>query len=141
MFVFLQERYEIEDCYKTYMQEYTSASNVNYDLPSKFLIEFTLWANSVGGYGGSAFLRFNNSSGAYVGKGSSQSRNITINTTVLNQLPVSEYKTFYLSFENGVATLTDGTDSITSSLTLTKLYQINSGGVNGKIKNVKIKAL
>ena len=139
--ILLQERYEIEDCYKTYMQEYTSASNVNYDLPSKFLIEFTLWSNSVGGYGGSAFLRFNNSSGAYVGKGSSNNRNITINTTVLNQLPVSEYKTFYLSFEDGVATLTDGTDSITSSLTLTKLYQINSGGSNGKIKNVKIKAL
>ena len=123
------------------MQTYTSPSTVNYDLPSKFLIEFTLWCESIGGNTGSPYLRFNTSNGAYVGKGSSSSLNVGILTTVLNQLPVLTDKTFYLSYEDGVATLTDGTDSISSSLTLTKLYSINSGGSNGKIKNVKIKAL
>ena len=140
------ETFVIQDCIKYYGTSYSQSSIVNLDLPSEYKIEFTLFSNSSvqtsGGRSNVCFLRFDSSSGGYVGKGSSISRNTGISATFLpNSVPVSVDTEYTFSKENGVVYLSDGTDTINlTSSAFTKLYEIR-GSTDGQIKNVKVKPL
>lgn len=93
--------------------------------------------------GNIAFIRFDTSSGAYVGKGSTSNRNISMNTVALpNTIPVSVDTTYSFSKNNGALALSDGTDTVTSSTvsSYTKIYSLN-GSSNGKLKTIKVKPL
>lgn len=138
----LQETFVIEDCIKTYLQTYTSQTGdiVNYNLPNEFKIEFILNSNNSSSTN-SAFLRFNNSSGNFIGKGSSSNRNIYLQDVILNTIPVSADVEYTITYENGITTLSDGTDTVSKTgLSLTSLYAI-VGSSNCQLKNIKIKPL
>lgn len=134
--------YSIQDYYKSYLTSYFSQSVVNLDLPTDYEIEFTLFSNNSTINGNTGYMRFDSSSDGYVGKGSSNSRNIGIVSTFLpNPIPVSKDTTYIFKKENNVLSLTDGTDTITeSNSNYTKLYSIN-GSTGGQIKNIKITKL
>ena len=93
--------------------------------------------------GNTAYIRFDKSDGAYVGKGSTNNRNISVNTIALpNTIPVSVDTTYSFSKKNGALSLSDGTDTVTSSTSssYTKIYSLN-GSSNGKLKTIKVKPL
>lgn len=127
---------------KAYLQEFSSVQTVNYTLPSSFVIEFTINGGANQQYNNTAFLRFNNDSGTYCGKGASASQNINLASTLLNQIPVNTDVEYTLTYDgNGNGVLTDGTDSITvTGLNLTKLWKVDASS-KSHIKNVKIKPL
>ena len=124
------------------MQTYTSQTGdiVNYNLPNEFKLEFILNSNNSSSTN-SAFLRFNNSSGNFIGKGSSSNRNIYLQDVILNTIPVSTDVEYTITYDNGVTTLSDGTDTVNKTgLSLTSLYAI-IGSSNCQLKNIKIKPL
>lgn len=137
----------VEDCIKYYSDTYSSSSIVNFTLPTNYKIEFTIFSDSStstsSGSGNTAFIRFDTSSGAYVGKGATSNRNISMNTIALpNTIPVSVDTTYSFSKTNGTLALSDGTDTVTSSTvsSYTKIYSLN-GSSNGKLKTIKVKPL
>ena len=100
------------------------------------------YSASTGSTANGAFIRFNSSSGPYVGKGATNSRNITFNGVTLHQIPTSTDTEYTLSYDNGSCTLTSGADTITTSVSLTKLYSITAINTNhAHLKNIKIKPL
>ena len=147
-FMILQEIFVLEDCWKydTTVYQNTKATVLNWDLPSSFQMQFIFNSDGTtpsGSVENTCFFRFNNSNTIFVGKGSSSSRNIYLDgNTILNQMPVSTDVEYTLTYQNGTATLTDGTDTVTASLTLTKLYSVNANSSShAQVKNIKIKAL
>ena len=139
----LQETYSIEDCLK-YWETLSIQGDtiVNYSLPSNFEVDFTIYSTNPTTDPSVAFLRFNSSSGVWCGKGSSTSRAVySIGGTTFSQITnVNTDYNFTLTYENGVATVTDGTNTETSSQTLTKLYLFASKG-GSQLKNIKLKPL
>ena len=140
--MFSSETCAIEDCIRYDSTVYQTPNNyVQWSLPSSFKVEFTLWSNSDANYN-VCYIRFNNSSGLYCGKGSSTSRNVSIGTTTLGTLPTSTDTTYTLSYNGTTATLTDGTNTKSVSASLTSLYEVNANrNGNGVVKNIKIKPL
>lgn len=132
----------IEDCLQYYPNTYNSTVSTNYNLPTNYQIEFTIFSNNTTS-SNTALLRFDTTTGGYVGKSSSTSRQIGIGTTYLSStVPVSTDTTYRFEKENNTLYLTDGTNYITTSTTTyyTKLIYIK-GSTNGQIKNIKIKPL
>ena len=113
---------------------------MNYNLPSEFKIEFTIYSPNVAQNPSAAFLRFNNSSGGWVGKGSNYNGSIYFFGTIIGEITSNREYDYVLTYQNGVATLSDGTTTKTSSQTLSKLYQLTSWNY-GKLLIVKVKPL
>lgn len=117
----------------------------NWSLPSQFKLSYIINSDSWSGASGSsnfAFIRFNSSSGVWGGKGSSSNRGIQFNNVLLNQIPTSTDTEYTLSYDNGSCTFTDGTDTITTTVSLTKIYLIVAKENNhSHLKNIKIKPL
>jgi len=137
---FSSERYIVEDCIR-YWESVSGIVTINYSLPSEFQLDFTIRSTNILIDPSVAFFRFQSSSGTFIGKGSSNSANVQFFGSVFNQ--ITETNTDYnysMTYENGVATLTDGTTTQTSTKSLTKLYLLNSQG-DSQLKNLKIKPL
>ena len=136
----VSETYEVEDCIR-YWESVSGVVTINYSLPSEFQLDFTIYSTNILIDPSVAFFRFQSSSGIFIGKGSSNSANVQFFGSVFNQ--ITETNTDYnysMTYSNGVATLTDGTTTKTSTITLTKLYLLNSQG-DSQLKNLKIKPL
>lgn len=89
------------------------------------------------------YVRFDSSTGGYVGKGATTSRNITCSpiSKTLNQIPIDTDVEYILTKNNGVLTLTDGTDTVSGSTnTCTNLNHFK-GTNDCKIKDIRIKPL
>lgn len=130
----------IEDCIKYWDNLPNQDTVVNYTLPSSFKIEFTLYSTSVSQNPSASFIRFNNSSGGWIGKGSNYNGTISFFGTTFTTINSNIKYNYVLTYENGVATLTNGTTTKTSSQTLTKIYTLTSWNY-GKMLIVKIKPL
>ena len=132
--------YSLEDCIR-YWGSVSGIVTINYTLSSEFQLDFTIRSTNILIDPSVAFFRFQSSSGIFIGKGSSNSANVQFFGSVFNQ--ITETNTDYnysMTYKNGVATLTDGTTTQTSTRTLTKLYLLNSQG-DSQLKNLKIKPL
>jgi hypothetical protein len=139
----LEETVVIEDCIKAWMTTYSSGYSVNYSLPSSFQIEFTIKAGANMDESNIAFLRFNDSNGLFVGKGSSRNTNLNLggSASISNVLPVGSDAKCILTYENGSATLSYGEDSVTvNNLNITLLYKFECSA-NSTMKNIKVKTL
>ena len=138
--IYQSETYAIEDCIR-YWESVSGIVTINYSLPSEFQLDFTIYSTNILLDPSVAFFRFQSSTGIFIGKGSSTSANVQFFGTTFNQ--ITETNTDYnysMTYKNGVATLTDGTTTQTSTKTLTKLYLLNSQG-DSQLKNLKIKPL
>lgn len=138
----LLETYSIEDCLKYWETlSIQGDTSVNYSLPSNFELDFTIYSTKPTTDPSIAYLRFNSSRGIWCGKGDSTSRVVSFFENSFSQITNAntDYN-FTLTYENGVATLTDGTNTQTSSQTLTKLYLFSSKG-GSQLKNIKLKQL
>ena len=138
----VSETYSIEDCLKYWETlSIQGETSVNYSLPSNFELDFTIYSTKPTTDPSLAYFRFNSSSGIWCGKGGSTSRVVSFFGNSFSQITnVNTDYNFTLTYENGVATLTDGTNTQTSSQTLTKLYVFNSRG-GSQLKNIKLKPL
>lgn len=140
--MFFIETYAIEDCIRYDTTVYSSSVTTEWDLPTNFKVEFII--NSTNGPDPNfAYLRFNNSNTIYCGKSSSSRRNIVLfgESNILHSIPVLVDTKYVLTYENGVATLTSGTDSISvNQSNVESIYSV-TGSDNASIKNIKIKPL
>jgi len=136
------EIYEIEDCIRYNTTVYSSSVTTEWDLPTDFKVEFII--NSTSGPDPNfAYLRFNDSNTLYCGKSASRNRNVVLfdESNILHTIPVSVDTKYVLTYDDGVATLTSGTDSITiNQANVESIYSVN-GSDNASIKNIKIKPL
>ena len=143
MCILLIQTYEVQDCLRYNSSEYSSTSVLDWNVPSQFKMSFILNSNSATS-SNTAFFRFNSSSASlFLGKTGSGVRSMNLyngSDHVLHQIPASTDKEYTLLYDNGSATLTDGTDTISVSISITNIYQINCS-TNGKIKQIKIKPL
>jgi hypothetical protein len=121
---------------------YSSSVVTEWDLPTDFKVEFII--NSTNGPDPNfAYLRFNDSNTLYCGKSTSRYRNVVLfgESNILHSIPVSVDTKYVLTYENGVATLTSGTDSINiNQSNVSSIYSVN-GSDNATIKNIKLKPL
>ena len=138
--IFVSKTYSIEDCVKYWDTLPNADQDVQYSLPSRFKLEFTIFSPNLTQSPSVAFLRFNSSNGGFVGKGSNSSGTIYFFGTTFSTISANTDYEYSLSYENGSVTLTDGTTTKTSSQTLTSIYRISSWD-NAKLKNIKIKPL
>ena len=141
----LQETYEIEDCYKYDTTAHNTNATLNYNLPSEFELQFTIYSVSTVS-GNTCYLRFNNSNTIFIGKATSSNRKVYFNDGsdhyLGSTIPESTDYTLTLTYEDGVATLTDGVNTLPLSIaSLTSIYNVNIGRQDNYIKNIKIKAL
>lgn len=141
----LQETYEIEDCYKYDTTAHNTNATLNYSLPSEFELQFTIYSVSTVS-GNTCYLRFNNSNTIFIGKATSSNRKVYFNDGsdhyLGSTIPESTDYTLTLTYEDGVATLTDGVNTLPLSIaSLTSIYNVNIGRQDNYIKNIKIKAL
>ena len=138
--------YSIEDCIRYDPTDYVNAEPTkDWSLPSQFKLSFIINSDSWSGSSGSsnvALIRFNNSGGVWCGKGSSTSRNIYFNGSVLNQISANVDTEYTLTYNNGSCTFSSGTDTLTATVSLTKLYSISAqANSHAHLKNIKIKPL
>lgn len=142
---YIQETFVVEDCYRYDTTVHNTNTVLNYSLPPEFELQFTLHSVSTVS-GNTCYLRFNNSNTIFIGKATSSNRNVyfydgsdhLLGTTV----PESTDYTLTLTYENGVATLTDGVNTLSLSVaSLTSIYNVNVGRQDNYVKNIKIKAL
>jgi len=140
--IFVIETYSIEDCTRYDTTVYSSIVTTEWDLPTDFKVEFII--NSTNGPDPNfAYLRFNDSNTIYCGKSASRNRNIVLfgESNILHTIPVSVDTKYVLTYENGVATLTSGTDSISvNQSNVESIYSVE-GSDNASLKNIKIKPL
>ena len=118
----------------------------NWDLPSQFKLSFIIRSDSWSGSSGSsnvALIRFNSSSGVWCGKGASSNRNIYApNGVILSQISANTDVEYTLSYDNGNCSFTDGTSTVTTTASLTTIYQITAmENSHAHLKNIKIKPL
>ena len=145
LFVFLQERYEIEDCDRYDTTVHNTNTVLNYSLPSEFELQFTLYSTNAT-TGNTCYLRFNNSNTIFIGKATTSNRDVYFydgsNHLLGSTIPVSTEYVLILTYENGVATLTDGVNTLSLSISsLTSIYNVNVNRQDNYVKNMKIKAL
>ena len=90
------------------------------------------------------FMRFNTASNGYMGKGSSSNFNFTLYDGSTGQtvgtIPSGTDKEYTLTYQNGTASVTDGTSTKSASMTITKLYLLNFG-TQCPLKLLQIKPL
>lgn len=100
----------------------------------KLIINYTNRGGNLSG-----FIRFNN---GWFGKGASSNLNIALydgtNSVTLNQIPTNTDVEYTLTYQNGVMTITDGTD--TTQLTTTNINSITqiSAQNSVRISNIRI---
>ena len=141
------ETYTVEDCIRYDSTDYVNVDAVkNWDLPSQFKLSFKILSDSWSGSSGSmnvALIRFNSSTGVWCGKGSSSSRTIYApNGVTLTSIPANVETEYTLTYDNGNCSFTDGTSTVTTTASLTKLYMIAAQESNhAHLKNIKIKPL
>lgn len=140
----VSESYTIHDYYRYSSSTYSSSTTVNWSLPTNFKLEFILNSNSATS-NNAPMVRFNNASSIFIGKASSSSRNGIWGDgqwTVIGDIPVSTDTEYVLTYENNIATITDGTNTITMNVStdLTSIYGV-IGFSNGVIKNIRITQL
>ena len=137
--MFSSEIFVIHDYFKYYLTTYESQVNVNLSLPTNYIIKFILTSNS-GGDPNICYLRFDSSSGAYVGKGSSTSRNITVSAISKNvgTIGTSVDTEYTFTKQNGVVTCTDGTSTVSGSTSSYNTLNHIMGSTNGKVKDIRI---
>ena len=138
----LQETFVIDDCLKYWETLSINGDTiVDYTLPSEFEIDFTIYSTVLTSNTSLGYLRFNNASGVFVGKAASLQTNIYFFDTIISQITQTntDYN-FVLTYRNGITTLTDGTNTYTSTQSLDKLYSLVSNG-GTRLKNIKLKAL
>ena len=143
--MFLQERYEIEDCDRYDTTVHNTNTVLNYSLPSEFELQFTLYSTNAT-TGNTCYLRFNNSNTIFIGKATTSNRNVYFHDSsdhlLGSTIPVSTEYVLTLTYENGVATLTDGVNTLSLSISsLTSIYNVNVNRQDNYVKNMKIKAL
>lgn len=110
-------------------------------MPSSFKIEFGIYATQLNhGSSNVAFLRFNSSSGVFVGKGSNNNGTIYYFGQTVGTMTVNTDYDFVLTYENGSSSLTDGTTTKTSSNTLSKISGLSSWNYS-YFKYIKLKPL
>lgn len=141
----LQETYKIEDCYKYDTTAHNTNAPLNYTLPSEFELQFTLYSVSTVS-GNTCYLRFNNSNTIFIGKATSSNRQVYFNDGsdhyLGSTIPESTDYTLTLTYEDGVATLTDGVNTLSLNIaSLTSIYNVNVGRQDNYIKNIKIKTI
>lgn len=105
-------------------------------------MDFTIYSTTPTTDPSIAYVRFNSSSsGDWVGKGGSTSREVSFFGTTFNSISstYTDYN-YSMTYSNGVATLTNGTTTKTSNQTLTTLSILTSNG-GSQLKNIKIKPL
>ena len=135
----LQKTFVIDDCLKYWETLSINGDTiVDYTLPSEFEIDFTIYSTVLTSNTSIGFLRFNNASGVWIGKGNSTNRNIYFFDTIIRQITQTntDYN-FVLTYRNGITTLTDGTNTYTSTQSLDKLYSLVSNG-GTRLKNIKL---
>lgn len=142
----VSETYEVQDCIRYSPTDYVNVQPIlNWDLPSRFKLSFIINSDSAQGSTGltnASYLRFNSSNGVWCGKGQSTNRNISFNGVTLHQIPVSTDTEYTLEYDNGNCTFSSGEDSITTTVSLTKiysLYALDQG--HAHLKSIKIKPL
>lgn len=142
----VSEIFSIEDCLRVFPNSYTSQVSVNLSLPTNWQIQFILNSSSYNTSGSRenvCYVRFDSSSGGYVGKGATTSRNITcspINKT-LNTIPIDTDVEYILTKVNNVLTLTDGTDTVSGSTTSCTNLNHFKATSDGIVKNIRVKPL
>lgn len=145
--MFVSETYSIEDCIKAWDTTLTSQITPNYQLPSNWKIQFIInsndYSSSTGSRTNAPFIRFDSSSGGYIGKGSSASRIITVSpiSKTLNNIPVSTDVEYTVTKNGNTLTASDGTSTVSGSTSnCNKLYLISASS-DGNVKKVRIKPL
>ena len=141
------ETYSIEDCIRYDSTDYVNVETIkNWDLPSQFKLSFIILSDSWSGSSGSsnvALIRFNSSTGVWCGKGGSNSRTIYApNGVTLTSIPANTDVEYTLTYDNGNCSFTDGTSTVTTTASLTKVYSITAQeSSHAHLKNIKIKPL
>ena len=137
--MFLTKTFVVHDYFKHYLTTFESQVNVNQSLPTNYIIKFILNSNN-GGDPNICYLRFDSSSGAYVGKGSSTSRNITVSAISKNvgTIGTSVDTEYTFTKQNGVVTCTDGTSTVSGSTSSYTTLNHIMGSTNGKVKDIRI---
>ena len=137
--MFSSETFVVHDYFKHYLTTFGSQVNVNLSLPTNYIIKFILNSNSSGDPN-ICYLRFDSSSGAYVGKGSSTSRNITVSAISKNvgTIGTSVDTEYTFTKQNGVVTCTDGTSTVSGSTSSYNTLNHIMGSTNGKVKDIRI---
>ena len=140
--MFLQETYELEDIYKYYDSVPKSDTIINLPLPTHFELTFKLYSRATTTDPSFAFMRFNNSSGAFMGKGSSGNGNVGINSTTLQTISSNVEYSYQLVYDGTTTMYIKGTStSITVNTgALTNLYMFTSS-TNTDLTDIKIKTL
>ena len=139
----LIQTYSIEDCVKYWPDSQIDHYNnmeIDMDLPVDFEIDFGMYSTAPTTGTSIGLLSFNNSSGVWCGKGSSSSRSVSFNGTTLNNINANTQYDYKFQYQNGTATFKVGESSISSTISITKLYSIVSRG-GTHINYVKIKPL
>lgn len=139
---FVTETYSIEDIYKYYDSVPKSDTTLNLPLPTHFELTFKLYSRAATTDPSYAFMRFNSSSGPYMGKGSSGNGKVGINSTTLQTISSNEEYSYQLVYDGTTKMYINGTSiSITVNTgALTKLYMFASS-TNTDLTDIKIKAL
>ena len=140
--MFLQETYEVEDLYKYYDNVPKSDTIINLPLPNHFELTFKLYSRAVTSDPSYAFMRFNSSSGPYMGKGSSGNGKVGINSTTLQTISRNVEYSYQLVYDGTTKMyIKDTSTSITVNTgALSTLYMITSSR-NTDLTDIKIKAL
>ena len=136
------ETYAIEDIYKYYDSVPKSDSTVNLTLPTHFELTFKLYSRAATTDPSYAFMRFNSSSGPYMGKGSSGNGKVGINSTTLNTISSNVEYSYQLVYDGTTKMyIKDTSTSITVNTgALTNLYMFTSS-TNTDLTDIKIKPL
>ena len=138
----VSETYTIEDIYKYYSSVPKSDAIVNLTLPEHFELTFKLYSRNPTTDPSYAFMRFNSSSGPYMGKGSSGNGKVGINSTVLQTISSDVEYSYQLVYDGTTKMyIKDTSTSITVNTgALTKLYMFTSS-THTDLTDIKIKPL
>ena len=145
----LIQTYDVSDCLKYIDSDYTSATSIDYTLPSTFKIEYQ--AKYVDGNATYLFVGETNSKAMLTGKVGSRDTNFKVyarnGTDVIETDGTITYNTYLtqtITFDGTTYDYNDGDIQMTNlnGVTLSKLVGIGAYGTNGwSIKNIQIKPL
>jgi len=141
--IFLQKTFVIQDCVYSDTTTYSSTVTKNIALPSNFSISFII--NTKGNVSNSSgYLNLTNNTTQYIGKTGSTDTQINLYADGDHKLPKNSFNTdieYVYTCNNGVQTLTDGTNTVTVNKTNPTVLSSVVASSNTQIKNLKIKAL
>lgn len=113
-------------------------------MPSAFELKFIINTSNDTDNQNIGYIRFNTSSNGYMGKGSSSNHNFLLydgsSAQTLATIPKNTDVEYTLTYQNGTATVTDGTNTKSASMTISKIYLLNFG-THCPLKLLQIKPL